>query len=124
MMQYNDNYPTIFIPVDENNVAEMYENGIVDFIKAVAEIASDNSVNIEVSIQRDYFSHRAEHYQSMKISPEARDDEDESEDKEPIVKPSYVDYGNKLLNEAARKDAEKLVIRSVPKEEDVEDVTK
>ena len=104
MMQYNDNYPTIFIPVDENNVAEMYENGIVDFIKAVAEIASDNSVNIEVSIQRDYFSHRAEHYQSMKISPEARDDED--------------------LNEAARKDAEKLVIRSVPKEEDVEDVTK
>ena len=115
MMQYNDNYPTIFIPVDEDNVA---------FIKAVAEIASDNSVNIEVSIQRDYFSHRAEHCQSMKISPEARDDEDESEDKEPIVKPSYVDYGNKLLNEAAKNETEKLVIRSVPKEENVEDVTK
>lgn len=71
MMQYNDNYPTVFIPVSEDTAEKLYnDNGVVSVVGAIAEIASKNGVNIELTIQRDYFASRAKNYRSMTIAPE------------------------------------------------------
>lgn len=87
MMQYNDNYPTVFIPVSEGTAEKLYNNlGVISVVDAIAEIASKNGVNIEINIQRDYFVPRAENYRSMTIAPETtvHADTDTKQNKNPL----------------------------------------